>query len=117
MALINNGNGTFLDTDTGQIIMGSTGNDVAQTTTGANAAIPDQTTTGSDSTVAAIVNGIGTFGSTIASILTRTPVTVVNGRPVGVAGSPVVQQSGAVGINGNFLLLVGLAVVLILVLK
>ena len=73
------------------------GNPVAQTTVPANPTItPSQ---GPDPT-AGIISAIGNVGSTITSILTRTPVAVVNGRTVGVAGSqlPVQPQMSALTI-------------------
>ena len=70
------------------ILYDQNGNPVAQTTTSPNAAIPN-TNTGNDSALASIITAMGNVGSSIASVITRTPVAVVGGRTVGVAGSTI----------------------------
>lgn len=70
------------------VLQDANGNPVAQTTTSPNAAIP-QANTGNDSGISSLINSIGQWGSSIASIVTRTPVAVVGGRTVGVAGSTI----------------------------
>lgn len=78
------------------IMYDQNGNPVAQTTTSPNAAIP-QANTGNDQGVASIIRAIGDVGSSIFSVINRTPVAVSGGHVIGVAGSglPVQPQISA----------------------